>query len=64
MTKYEYRTELYDTHGFIGGKVDSAALDKNLNAMGAEGWELVSLAPSTKEGGSTKHLVAVFKRPL
>lgn len=41
-----------------------ATLSNELNRLGAEGWELVSMAPTTKTLVVTGNdLVAVFKRP-
>lgn len=45
MAAYEYTTTVI-THGFLGRKeeeLDRAALEENLNQMGAEGWELVKV---------------------
>ena len=48
-------------------KLSTAAFDKVQEAVqkiGAEGWELVSLAPMTTTAGSlATHVVAAFKRP-
>jgi hypothetical protein len=48
-------------------KMSDAAYDKvqaRCTELGAQGWELVSLAPmATVAGPSATHLVAAFKRP-
>ncbi len=49
---------------FIGGKVDATALIDHLNALGAEGWELVSTFDSNKSGGETRDVFAILKRPV
>jgi hypothetical protein len=48
-------------------KLSTSAFDKVQEAVqkiGAEGWELVSLAPMTTTAGpQATHIVAAFKRP-
>ena len=48
-------------------KLSTAAFDKvqeTVQKIGAEGWELVSLAPmTTTAGAQATHVVAAFKRP-
>jgi hypothetical protein len=48
-------------------KLSTSAFDKvqeTVQKIGAEGWELVSLAPMTTTAGSqATHVVAAFKRP-
>ena len=63
--KWEYRTLLWDARkGLLGGKIDREQLDRQLNVLGEEGWELVSAPPTTLEGGSTRDIVLIFKRPV
>ncbi len=50
MTRWEYRTE-------VGNQVLS---DERLNALGRDGWELVSVAGR----GEHKGLIYVFKREV
>jgi hypothetical protein len=43
MNRYEYATRVI-THGLLGRKedeLDRAELERELNRMGADGWELV-----------------------
>ena len=48
-------------------KLSDAAFDRvqaKCNDLGAEGWELVSIATmATTAGASTTHVIAGFKRP-
>ena len=48
---------------FRGGKLDGAEFDQVLNALGADGWELVSVLATTQYGGESRDIAAVFKRP-
>ena len=50
MTKWEYSSTL----------TDGPATKDVLNALGAEGWELVSVI----QGAQTLQILYVFKRPL
>jgi hypothetical protein len=45
MSTFEYTTSVI-THGFLGRKedeLDRGELERELNRMGAEGWELVKV---------------------
>lgn len=60
---WEYRTiEIKEVSSWMGGKFDVPVLDKTLNDMGNEGWELVNVIPSNKSYGQTGRLLAIFKR--
>ncbi len=62
MEKYEYKTLTYDTKGFWGGAVDVSQFQYELNALGDDGWELISSLSTTQSGGSSKGIVCIFKR--
>jgi hypothetical protein len=62
--RWEYKTIRLGTTGFIGGELDEEAFDLLLNKFGADGWELVSTFDTSKAGGTTRDVVAVFKRSL
>ena len=61
--KWEYKTIKVDTKGFVGGKFDEANLDQVLNALGENGWELVSAFDTNAEGGASRHVIGILKRP-
>ena len=63
MEKFEYRTMIYDPKGAWGGEVDRE-LEERLNALGSQGWELVSSVATAHAFGSTKSIVSIFKRKL
>lgn len=42
MMKWEYKTVQFEKKGFISSKLDIDELDTELNALGREGWELIS----------------------
>ena len=61
--KWEYETIKFAATGwFVGGNLDDGGIKIQLNELGQNGWELVSMV-STMGGGSTKYVVAVLKRP-
>ena len=63
--KWEYMTLLWDAgKGLLGGKLDREGLEDQLNGLGEKGWELVSASGTSKEGGSTRNIVLIFKRPV
>lgn len=62
MPQWEYMTVLLGATGFLGGKVDGAELTDRLNALGADGWELVSAFDTNMGRGRTRDVVAILKR--
>jgi len=62
MKKFEYKTQVIDTKGFSGGKIDEEELDSILNAMGRQGWELVRTETTSLTQGATRCILFVFKR--
>lgn len=62
MDKFEYKTLFTDAKGVFGGKVDKYTFQQELNALGIEGWELVSTVPTAQSYGSTRWVVSIFKR--
>lgn len=61
--RWEYKTIQYNRRNFFGGalKIDAAEFNDQLNRLGAEGWELVSIAPNIA-GWQAQGVIAVFKR--
>lgn len=64
-TTWEYRTLKMDVDRYVSGPhIDVHHVSRNLNHMGGEGWELVSMIDVNAGEGRTCDLVAVFKRPV
>ena len=59
--KWEYTTLLWKARR---GKLDVQALTENLNRYGEDGWELVSASETSMDGGATRDVLLVFKRPV
>jgi hypothetical protein len=64
MDRMEYKTLFTDAKGFLGGKVDQSAFENDLNALGAQGWELVNTIAAAQSYGSTRWIISVFKRKV
>jgi Domain of unknown function (DUF4177) len=65
MTRYEYATSVI-THGFLGRKeeeLDREELERELNRMGAEGWELVRVMTDMALHREKDGHLLLFKRP-
>ncbi len=66
LVKWEYQTLTFEATGFWsgGGKLETEALTSELNALGLQGWELVSIFDTSKHQGQTRQVYAVLKRLL
>ena len=62
MEQFEYKVVVYDTKGFWGGVIERDQLQDQLNALGGDGWELVSCTSTNQSYGSSKSVVLIFKR--
>jgi hypothetical protein len=62
--KWEYATVMFEASGwFVGGALDGEKLNNRLNELGQEGWELVTVFDTNVQGGRSRDIVAVLKRP-
>ena len=63
MKYFEYKTIKLGTTGWLaGGNLDEKKLDEHMNALGRQGWELVSAFDTNQAHGQSKDVVAIFKR--
>ena len=63
MERWEYKSIKMETTGMMGGVVDTETLDSQLNALGAEGWNLISVFDTNMAvNGASREVVAVLKR--
>jgi hypothetical protein len=60
--RFEYKTVKVETGGLMGGKLDAGKLDGMLNDLGRDGWELVTAFDTSMGAGTTRDIVAIFKR--
>ncbi len=60
--RWEYKTFGFDATGFLTGKLDTAELERILNDLGREGWELVNATPHLSRMGRGRGLVVLLKR--
>ena len=65
---WEYQTLAFNFAGeaFIsqGGLFNSQKFNHEMNRLGWDGWELVSVFDTNRVQGGTRFVVAVLKRPL
>ena len=62
MNQYEYCLRKFDGKGLLGGTFDLSQVENEFNRMGKDGWELISIVDTSQELGSTRWIVATFKR--
>jgi len=63
--RWEYMTLKLAAEGwFLGGKLDVEKLDSQLNALGRDGWEVVSAFDTNQADGASRDIVVILKRPL
>ena len=65
MNRYEYVTSVI-THGLLGRKgdeIDRVELERELNRMGSEGWELVRVMTDVALHGEKDGHLLLLKRP-
>jgi Domain of unknown function (DUF4177) len=60
--KWEYSIVPFETRLLFPANFNEQKVTDEVNRMGDEGWELVNCF-DTNTGGSTRYIVAVFKRP-
>jgi hypothetical protein len=60
---WDYRTLKFPARGgFLGGNVDESVLNTRMNELGEQGWELVTAFATHQGYGSSRDIVAIFKR--
>jgi transcriptional regulator with XRE-family HTH domain len=67
MTKFEYRVVRFDMKwNALGTKMstDFGEVERQMNALGADGWELVKVSEILYSGVATVALIATFKRTV
>jgi len=64
MANWEYKTVEFSTKGITGGLLDINTINSILNDHGRNGWELVSCFGLNQAYGSSRTVIAVFKRQI
>jgi hypothetical protein len=59
--RWEYKTLSFKKRSFFSGAIKAEELNQQLDALGREGWELVSVCPNFTLGAPTG-IVAILKR--
>jgi len=60
MTSWEYK--VFETGKSFWGAKDKTDIDKTLDELGKDGWELISVVPLSTTSGSTTGLQFFLKR--
>jgi hypothetical protein len=60
--RWQYKTIKLATTGLMGGKLDAGELDRQLNELGRDGWELMTVFDTNQGSGQSRDVVAVLKR--
>ena len=64
MKRFEYKTVEIKPTGTWTSKFDIVEIDKILNGMGSQGWELVSMEDRNVGYGTTACFYYTFKREI
>lgn len=59
--RWEYKTIKFKKSSFFSGSLDTDELNQEINALGRDGWELVSICPAIFMG-APQGVIAVLKR--
>lgn len=59
--RWEYKTIAFKKRRFFTGAIDADALNQQLDGLGRDGWELVSICPGSFFGAPSG-VIAVLKR--
>ena len=63
MKYFEYKTVLVSVKGLFNRRMDTSKIDKQLNELGSQGWELVASKSSMPGwGNDAEGIVCIFKR--
>jgi|GEM_PF-3046128 len=64
---WEYKTFKLPVEGFFVSKINIQNFDEKINAITADGWELVTFSSLVRyslfSGSNTGYIIATFKRP-
>ena len=62
MKQFEYHIYTMEPEMFSGGRVDLFEMDKAINELGSQGWELVCSLDTNRANGRTSSVSLIFKR--
>ncbi|WP_420594868.1 DUF4177 domain-containing protein [Deinococcus sp.] len=64
MKRWEYQVIKFELGGLLGGIVDNEEMERILNRLGDDGWELVGTTGTTMQQGATRDLIGILKREV
>lgn len=60
---WEYKTvNIKNKPSWSGGKFDESEINKTINELGVDGWELVSAVSANETLGDSRSIIVFFKR--
>lgn len=62
--RFEYKTLVIEPKGFWSTRFEPSDIDNDLNKLGMDGWELVSVESRNWGQGSTSSFFYTFKREI
>ena len=60
---WEYKVLTFGATGVLGGKIDPQGIEKELNTLGGQGWEVANATDTSWSGGGSRTFVVLLKRP-
>ena len=64
MTKWEYKIVKINVQRLIHGDMRTGPLEKKLNELGLEGWEVLNVFDLNSVDGKSSNVVVSMKRPV
>lgn len=64
MKRFEYQIKKFDGKGLWGGKLMLPEIVEELNQLGRDGWEMVSMMDTNSAYGETRWVIATLKREV
>lgn len=62
MKNWEYKVIEFDPKGVFGGLLELDEVEKTLNELGSQGWEVISTITTNEGAGRTKKVIYTLKR--
>lgn len=63
MKGWEYKVVKLAAAGWlIGGNVDTSVMERDLDKLGADGWELATGFDTNQAGGMSREVILILKR--
>ncbi len=64
MKKWTYKVIEFEAKGFFGGNVVTEEIEKTLNELGNDGWEVIHAFTTAESQGRTKKIIYNLKKEV